>query len=386
MAAKQYELGSNVLDWYRDFCPGNSFQVVIRPDITFADVVVGMANGVDLNNLIGSDSEIFGNIVVAKLAEITGESYETVSNVWHEAPMNSDYIGEDERRLIEAAKLVIEPRSRRITTVDIDFGKAFSIANHAMLNEIMPSFDDPALYGIAERVLPNLEWRTDSIAIDAINELCCDRYAEHYDLEAVRSHATELFAACQVQLAFIQADLVFQALDWTIPATDRVHFVSVYTSDPYSRRYISTCCLGAFSHPRFTVAREAVADIEKRSNAKNSPTNIAEAGELIANAKEDGISVGINIPGGKCADIAFVDADPGADDLYPTPVRAFTYNGRDEEPDHRTDVHLDGDMVLDGQMTAETPAHVPADITAAAKEAAAKSVKPDTVGTDGIKH
>lgn len=111
-----------------------------------------------------------------------------------------------------------------------------------------------------------------------------------------------------------------------------------------------------------------------------------EAGELIANAKEDGISVGINIPGGKCADIAFVDADPGADDLYPTPVRAFTYNGRDEEPDHRTDVHLDGDMVLDGQMTAETPAHVPADITAAAKEAAAKSVKPDTVGTDGIKH
>lgn len=76
----------------------------------------------------------------------------------------------------------------------------------------------------------------------------------------------------------------------------------------------------------------------------------------------------------------------GADDLYPTPVRAFTYNGRDEEPDHRTDVHLDGDMVLDGQMTAETPAHVPADITAAAKEAAAKSVKPDTVGTDGIKH
>ena len=167
---------------------------MIRPDITFADVVVGMANGVDLNNLIGSDSEIFGNIVVAKLAEITGESYETVSNVWHEA-MNSDYIGEDERRLIEAAKLVIEPRSRRITTVDIDFGKAFSIANHAMLNEIMPSFDDPALYGIAERVLPNLEWRTDSIAIDAINELCCDRYAEHYDLEAVRSHATELFAA-----------------------------------------------------------------------------------------------------------------------------------------------------------------------------------------------
>lgn len=111
-----------------------------------------------------------------------------------------------------------------------------------------------------------------------------------------------------------------------------------------------------------------------------------EAGELIANAREDGISVGINVPGGKCADIAFVDADPGANDLYPTPVRAFTYNGRDEEPDHRTDVHLDGDMVLEGQLTAETPAHLPVDVAAAAKEAAAKSVKPDAVGADGIKH
>ena len=111
-----------------------------------------------------------------------------------------------------------------------------------------------------------------------------------------------------------------------------------------------------------------------------------EAGELIANAREDGISVGINIPGGKCADIAFVDADPGANDLYPTPVRAFTYNGRDEEPDHRTDVHLDGDMVLKGQLTAETPAHLPVDVAAAAKEAAAKSVKSDAVGADGIKH
>ena len=74
-----------------------------------------------------------------------------------------------------------------------------------------------------------------------------------------------------------------------------------------------------------------------------------EVGELVANAKKDGISVGMNLPGGKCVDIAFVDADPAAGDLYPTPVRAFTYNGRDEEPDHRADVHLDGAMVLEGR-------------------------------------
>lgn len=209
----------------------------------------------------------------------------------------ADFIGEDELRLIEAAKLVIEPRSRRISTVDIDFGKAFAIANHAMLNEVMSSLDDPVLYGIAERVLPNLEWRTDSIAIDAINTVYCDRHAEHYNLEAVRSHATELFAACQVQLAFIQADFVLQALDCAKPTTDKMHFESVYTSHPFSRRYILACCLGAFTHPRFAVAREAVADIEKRSNAKNSPTNIVAAAKKAAsaNVSADGAGSGKHI-------------------------------------------------------------------------------------------
>ena len=43
-------------------------------------------------------------------------------------------------------------------------------------------------------------------------------------------------------------------------------------------------------------------------------------------------------------------------------------------------------MVLEGQLTAEAPAHLPVDVAAAAKEAAAKSAKPDAVGTDGIKH
>lgn len=132
---------------------------------------------------------------------------------------------------------------------------------------------------------------------------------------------------------------------------------------------------------------DVITALEERMGVGTGALSVqTEAGELIANAKEDGISVGIDIPGGKCADIAFVDADPDANDLYPTPVRAFTYNGRDEEPDHRTDVHLDGDMVLEGQLTAEAPAHLPGDVAAAAKEAAAKSVKPDTVGADGIKH
>lgn len=48
-------------------------------------------------------------------------------------------------------------------------------------------------------------------------------------------------------------------------------------------------------------------------------------------------------------ELAFIEAAPeGLRDDYPTPVHVFTYDGRDSEPVHRTDVHLDGDaMTLD---------------------------------------
>lgn len=207
MAAKQYELDSSVLDWYRGFCPDNSFNVEIRPDITFADVVVGMSNGIMLDSLIGSDDEVFMYIVFVKLAEITGESFQTVFDVWCEAPMNIDWVDEDERRLVAAAERVVESRFEPISISDIDSNKAFDIANRAMLDEIMPSCG-PIEYGLAEQVLPNLNWGSDTVATDAINEFIRRNRDGKIDPEAVRSHAAELFAACQVQLAFTQADFI----------------------------------------------------------------------------------------------------------------------------------------------------------------------------------
>ena len=175
-----------------------------------------MADRIKLENLIGSDDEVFSNIVFAKLAEITGESYETVVDVWYDSPMNIDFVEEDERRLVIAAKRVVESRFEPISMGDINSSKAFDIANRAMLNEIMAYCDDAALFGIAERVLPHLNWGTDSVAIDAINEFIRRDRDGDIDPEAVRSHATELFAACQVQLAFTQADFILRACDETI--------------------------------------------------------------------------------------------------------------------------------------------------------------------------
>lgn len=77
---------------------------------------------------------------------------------------------------------------------------------------------------------------------------------------------------------------------------------------------------------------------------------MTDAGELVATPFAGGISVDINLPDGKgSGQLAFIEAAPeGLRDDYPTPVHVFTYDGRDSEPVHRTDVHLDGDaMTLD---------------------------------------
>lgn len=300
MAAKQYELDSSVLDWYRGFCPDNSFNVEIRPDITFADVVVGMSNGIMLDNLIGSDDEVFMYIVFVKLAEITGESFQTVFDVWYEAPMNIDWVDEDERRLVAAAKRVVESRFEPISISDIDSNKAFDIANRAMLNEIMPSCG-PIEYGLAEQVLPNLNWSFDSVATDAINEFIRRDRDGKIDPEAVRSHATELFAACQVQLAFTQADFILQACGGKIEPAEEMEFCSVYTPQPNFHLDILDDCVNALRNLAFSAVKEAVADIEKRSKTVNitpiAPTDIAAAAKKAAstNVSADGDAGGKHI-------------------------------------------------------------------------------------------
>lgn len=77
---------------------------------------------------------------------------------------------------------------------------------------------------------------------------------------------------------------------------------------------------------------------------------MTDFGELIATPFAGGISVDINLPDGKSSgQLAFIEAAPvELQDDYPTPVHVFTYDGRDSEPVHRTDVHLDGEaMTLD---------------------------------------
>ena len=74
---------------------------------------------------------------------------------------------------------------------------------------------------------------------------------------------------------------------------------------------------------------------------------MTDFGELIATPFAGGISVDINLPDGKGGgQLAFIESTPAElQDDYPTPVHVFSYDGRDSEPVHRTDVHLDGDAM-----------------------------------------
>lgn len=95
-------------------------------------------------------------------------------------------------------------------------------------------------------------------------------------------------------------------------------------------------------------------------------------------------------------ELAFIESTPAElQDDYPTPVHVFTYDGRDSEPVHRTDVHLDGDaMTLD--PVKGTPAHNgaqahggdrhPADLAKAASAAANRTAGSHADEAGGIKH
>lgn len=102
------------------------------------------------------------------------------------------------------------------------------------------------------------------------------------------------------------------------------------------------------------------------------------------------------IDGKGSGQLAFIESTPAElQDDYPTPVHVFSYDGRDSEPVHRTDVHLDGDaMTLD--PVKGTPAHngaqahggdrLPADLAKAASAAANRTAGSHADEAGGIKH
>lgn len=384
MSKKHFNFKSSIRDWYIRAFPSDELGYRINPLATFAGAVKCMADGGDIYKYLGVGDSLVRENVFSKIAAITGVDYDAVYGLWlhHDEDECSRLVSPSEQ--VRYDEMLAAEEQRKAETFD-----SFMEVNETPMDEVRSA-------GIAMVLMQGIVFAEIAKKIDGPSEELNERIATfnhdlkrlyneplHKKVEQIENQVGKL-----EEKAAIYDEMRYTA-EHTDPADIRIAEGSTSMTGALMAAAMASYDLscGLIDDEHIGRYSDVITALEERMGVGAGGLSVqTEAGELIANAKEDGISVGINIPGGKCADIAFVDADPGADDLYPTPVRAFTYNGRDEEPDHRTDVHLDGDMVLDGQMTAETPAHVPADITAAAKEAAAKSVKPDTVGTDGIKH
>lgn len=405
MDKKHFNFGSSIRDWYTQAFPDDELGYIIDPDATFADAVKFMAYGGEVYEYLGVVDSLVREKVFSKIAAITGVEYEDVYDLWlhHDASECSRLVF-----LGDHPDCAVDPDWRE------GFDDVLGPAEQARYDESLAEeehrkaelFD--SIMAINEIPLDKVRW-DDPVAL--ANGIAAAKLAEKIDgpsaetderialfnkelerihneplrkqLEQVESQVDELTVKASIY------DEMRHTAEHTDPADIRIAGGSASMTGALMAAAMASYDLscGLIDDEHIGRYGDVITALEERMGVGAGALSVqTEAGELIANAREDGISVGINIPGGKCADIAFVDADPGANDLYPTPVRAFTYNGRDEEPDHRTDVHLDGDMVLKGQLTAETPAHLPVDVAAAAKEAAAKSAKPDAVGTDGIKH
>ena len=399
MDKKHFNFGSSIRDWYTQAFPDDELGYIIDPDATFADAVKFMAYGGEVYEYLGVVDSLVREKVFSKIAAITGVEYEDVYDLWlhHDAVFLGDHpdcavdpdwregfddvLGPAEQ--VRYDELLAEEEHRKAELFD-----SIMAINEIPLDKVR--WDDPvalangiAAAKLAEKIDGPSAETDERIALFNKELERIHNEPLRKQLEQVESQVDELTVKASIY------DGMRHTAEHTDPADIRIAEGNVSMTGALMAAAMASYDLscGLVDDKHIERYDNVITALEERMGVGTGALSVqTEAGELIANAREDGISVGINIPGGKCADIAFVDADPGANDLYPTPVRAFTYNGRDEEPDHRTDVHLDGDMVLEGQLTAETPAHLPVDVAAAAKEAAAKSVKSDAVGADGIKH
>lgn len=404
MDKKHFNFGSSVRDWYTQAFPADELGYTIDPDATFAGAVKFMADGGDVYEYLGAWDSLVRENVFAKIAAITGVEYENVYDLWlhHDASECSRLVF-----LGDHPDCAVDPDWRE------GFDNVLSPAEQARYDELLAE-EEHRKAELFDSIMEANDIPLDKVRWDdpmtLMNGIAAAKLAEKID--GPSAEMGERIALFNKELKRIyseplrkkveQIESQVGKLEEKAAIYDEMRYAAEHT-DPVDIRIAGgsasmTGALMAAAMASYDLSCGLIDDehigrygdvitaLEERMGVGAGALSVqTEAGELIANAREDGISVGINIPGGKCADIAFVDADPGANDLYPTPVRAFTYNGRDEEPDHRTDVHLDGDMVLEGQLTAETPAHLPVDVAAAAKEAAAKSAKADAAGKRGIK-
>lgn len=73
---------ANVKQWYVSKYPQDELGKRINESITFADVLLGIAQGEDAYYIIGVSDSLIRERIFAEIAERMGCEYEIVYNIW----------------------------------------------------------------------------------------------------------------------------------------------------------------------------------------------------------------------------------------------------------------------------------------------------------------
>lgn len=336
MDKKHFNFGSSIRDWYTQAFPDDGLGRHIDPDATFAGAVKFMAGGGDVYEYLGVGDSWVRENVFSKIAAITGAEYDDVRDVW----LNHD--------ASECSRLVFLG-DHPDCAVDPDWREGF--------DDVL----GPAEQARYDELLAEEEHRKAGLfdSIMAVNEIPLDKVCWDDPVALANGIAAAKLA-------------------------EKIDGPSAETGER----------IALFNKELKRIHNEPLRNMGFGAGMLSVQT---EVGELVASPFAGGISVDINLPDGKgSGQLAFIEATPAElQDDYPTPVHVFTYDGRDSEPVHRTDVHLDGDaMTLD--PVKGTPAHNgaqahggdrhPADLAKAASAAANRTAGSHTDEAGGIKH
>lgn len=349
MSKKHSNFKSSIRDWYIRAFPSDQLGYRINPLATFAGAVKCMADGGDIYKYLGVGDSLVRENVFSKIAAITGVDYDAVYDLWlhHDEDECSRlvFLGDHpdcavdrdwREQFDEVASPSEQVRYDELLAAE-EHRKAETFDSFMEVNET--PMDEVRGAGIAMTLMQGIVFAEIARKIDGPSEELNERiatfnrdlkrlYSEplHKKVEQIESQVGKL-----EEKAAIYDEMRYTA-EHTDPADIRIAGGSASMTGALMAAAMASYDLscGLIDDEHIGRYGDVITALEERMGVGAGALSVqTEAGELIANAREDGISVGINIPGGKCADIAFVDADPGANDLYPTPVRAFTYNGRD---------------------------------------------------------
>lgn len=416
MDKKHFNFGSSIRDWYTQAFPDDELGYIIDPDATFAGAVKFMAYGGEVYEYLGVVDSLVRENVFSKIAAITGVEYEDVYDLWlhHDASECSRLVF-----LGDHPDCAVDPDWRD------GFDDVLGPAEQARYDELFAEeehrkaefFD--SIMVVNEIPLDKVRW-DDPVAL--ANGIAAAKLAEKID--GPSAETGERIALFNKKLKRIHNEPLRKQLeqiesqvdDLTVKASiyDEMRQIGEHT-DPEDIRAVEgsvsmTGALMAAAMASYDLSCGLVDDkhierydnvitaLEERMGFGAGMLSVqTEVGELIATPFAGGISVDINLPDGKSSgQLAFIESTPAElQDDYPTPVHVFTYDGRDSEPVHRTDVHLDGDaMTLDPVKGA--PVHNaaqahggdrrPADLAKAASAAANRTAGSHADEVGGIKH